>query len=106
MPFADCTLTNNVAAQNGAIAYSDASAITRFDRCVFIGAAYDSTTCVLYSEDDDSEFLFYYHLEFETGAFCAAFPVLVYSSNVFIPLSSSHETTVMPCQSPNIFEFC
>ena len=105
--FADCTLSDNVAGQNkGAIAYTATVATTRFDRCTFLGAAYDSTTCVLYSEDTESEFLFYYHLEFENGAVCAASPVLVYSSNVSIPLSSSHEATVMACQSPNIIEFC
>ena len=102
----DCTLIDNHATNDGAVAYSEASSTTRVDRCTFVGE-YSSNTCVFYSDDTDSKFQFYYQQqEFESGVVCSASQVVVYNSNVSIPLSTSHEETIITCQSSEILNYC
>ena len=102
--FKDCTLADNQAASHGAIVYSENGAITRFELCEFRGV-YDSDDCVISSADEESMFLFYYRQPFQSGVVCSASPVLIYNTNVTIPLSSSHEAA-MACQSDKILDYC
>ena len=101
-----CTLSDNGIA-NGAIVYSEASAITRFDRCAFLGE-YDTDTCVLFSEDSASTFLFYHQQQaFPSGGMvCSASEVVVYNANVSVPVSASHEAAIVTCQSSAILDYC
>jgi hypothetical protein len=102
----DCTLSEN-GIDDGAIVYSEASAITRFDRCAFLGE-YDTDTCVLLSEDSASTFLFYYQQQaFPSGGMvCSASEVVVYNANVSVPVSASHEAAIVTCQSSAILDYC
>ena len=101
----DCTAPGNDAAALGTTVYSEVSATTRFDRCEFLGER-DVGTCIVYSDDSTSKFLFYYQqTPFKSGTICSASQVLVYNSDVSVSLSISHEGSVT-CQPSNILEYC
>ena len=106
--FADCTLTDNVAAQNGAIAYS-ATAPQRASTGAHSSALHTTaTTCVLYSEDTESEFLFYYHLGIRTRSSLRGVPSAGVQFERFhsaVVIARGHRHDVSVAQHPRVLPY-
>ena len=65
------------------------------------------SVCILPSADSDSTLMIYYQQQAfpSNGEVCSASEVVVYSANVSVPVSTSHEAA-MTCQSLAILDYC
>ena len=71
--------------------------------CTILGD-YDANACIFNVEDESSSFEFYHTEAFESGVVCSAAPVLIYNSEVSVPVSD--DAAKVTCQTEGIVDYC
>ena len=100
----NCASSGNTA-PSGDVVTSNTAATTRFfGNCSFLGD-YDNDECIFNAEDDTSSFEFYYTAQaIERGVVCSAAPVLIYNTEVNLPISD--DVATVTCQTEGIVDYC
>ena len=78
-------------ATSGDVIETNFAAMIRLIGCTILGD-YDANACIFNVEDDSSSFQFYYTKAFESGVVCSAASVLIYNSEVIVPVSDDAAT--------------
>jgi len=90
-------------ATSGDVIETNFAAMIRLIGCTILGD-YDANACIFNEEDESSSFEFYHTEAFESGVVCSAAPVLIYNSEVSVPVSD--DATKVTCQTEGIVDYC
>ena len=90
-------------ATSGDVIETNLAAVIRLIGCTILGD-YDADACIFNDEDDLSSFAFYYTKAFESGVVCSVVPMLIYNTEVTLPLS--HDAATVTCQTEGIIDYC
>ena len=103
MELRDCMLLSTNSATSGDVAQIGLTALIRLIGCTILGD-YGADVCIFNDEDDSSSFEFYYTKAFESGVVCSVVPMLIYNTEVTLPLS--HDAATVTCQTEGIIDYC